>query len=36
MSLRETLDLAEALDRTRGTMSVLILADRYAVALLDD
>lgn len=35
-SLRETLDLPEVLQRTWRTMSALIAADRYTVALLDD
>jgi two-component system, NtrC family, sensor histidine kinase KinB len=35
-SLRETLDLSEVLERTWRTMSILISADRYTVALLDE
>lgn len=35
-SLRETLELSEVLERTWRTMSALIAADRYTVALRDD
>ncbi len=35
-SLRETLELSEVLDRTWRTMSALIAADRYIVALRDE